>query len=71
MKVIHCKDCVWFAPVESKPEAEKLHKKLHELFDGVLPSREGETGVCRKVTFCAERPVLVNSNGYCHRAETN
>ena len=66
---IHCKDCVWFAPIESVPAAEKMHKKLHKLFDGILPPRDGKTGICRKVTFCAEHPVTTNENGYCHRAE--
>lgn len=64
-----CKDCVWYAPVESMPEAEKIHNKLHELFDGILPAREVEVGVCRKVTFCNDKPVLTNEDGYCHRAE--
>ena len=67
--VIHCKDCVWFAPVESMPEAEKRHKKLHEIFDGIFPRREGKTGVCRKVTFCEDKPVLTRPDGFCHRAE--
>jgi len=51
------------------PEAEKLHNKLQELFGDILPSREGEIGVCRKVTFTPERPVLTNEYGFCHRAE--
>lgn len=69
MELIHCKDCSWFAPIEDYPEAEELSNKLHELFDGVLPPREGKSGVCRKVTFCKERPVTTHENGYCHRAE--
>lgn len=67
--LIHCKDCVWFAPVESMPEAEKWHKKLHEIFDGIFPKREGKCGVCRKVTVCEDKPILTRPNGYCHRAE--
>ena len=67
--ITYCKDCVWFAPIESVPSAENMHKKLHELFDGILPKRDGEVGVCRKITFCAEHPVTTNENGYCHRAE--
>lgn len=66
---IHCSECVWFAPVESMPEAEKWHTKLHELFDGILPKRKGKTGVCRKVTFSEDKPVLTREDGYCHRAE--
>ncbi len=67
--VVHCKDCVWFADLEGYPEAAAFRKKLHELFDGVLTPREGEHGICRKVTFCKERPVITNENGYCHRFE--
>lgn len=67
--IIHCKDCVWFDTVESMPEAEKMHKKLHELFDGVLPPREGKCGVCRKTPFCGRVPLLTNENGFCHRAK--
>ena len=67
--MIHCKECAWFAPVESMPKAEKIHNKLHELFDDVLPAREGKCGICRKVTFCKEKPVLTNEEGFCHRAE--
>ena len=66
---IYCKNCTWFAPIESVPAAENMYRKLHELFDGTLSPREGMVGVCRKVTFCAERPVITNENGYCHRAE--
>ena len=67
--MIRCKDCAWFAPVESNPAALAMHENLIRIFGDVLPRREGETGVCRKVTYCAERPVLTNSEGYCHRAE--
>lgn len=67
--VTHCKGCAWFAPVESMPAALALHEKLHELFDGILPPREGRTGICRKVTFSPDKPVLCNENGFCHRAE--
>jgi len=67
--MLHCKNCAWFAPVSDMPEAEKLHNKLQELFGDILPSREGEIGVCRKVTFTPERPVLTNEYGFCHRAE--
>lgn len=66
--MIHCKECEWFAPIESMPEAAALHNKIHELFDGVLPEREGKCGICRKVTFCREKPVLTNEDGFCHRA---
>ena len=65
----HCKDCAWFAPVESMPAALDMHVKLHELFDGILPPREGRTGICRKVTFSPDKPVLCNEYGFCHRAE--
>lgn len=67
--VIHCRDCVWFAALETMPEAAQLHEKLTELFGDCLPRREGHCGVCRKVTFSRERPVLTNSDGFCHRAE--
>lgn len=67
--IIHCKDCAWFAPVESMPEAKKWHEKLHKLFDGILPPRKGKTGVCRKVTICEDKPVLTREDGFCHRAE--
>jgi len=66
---LRCKDCAWFMSVSSVPEAEALHDKLHELFDGVLPAREGQCGICRKVTYSPDRPVLTNENGFCHRAE--
>jgi hypothetical protein len=32
--MIHCKECALFAPIESMPEAEKIHNKLHEPVDG-------------------------------------
>lgn len=67
--MIHCKDCAWFAPVSDLPEAEALHNRLHELFDGVLPAREGQCGICRKLTYTEDRPVLTRPDGYCHRAE--
>ena len=67
--VTHCRDCVWFASVESLPEAVWIHEKLMELFDDCLKKREGGCGICRKVTFSRERPVLTNYNGFCHRAE--
>lgn len=67
--MIHCKDCAWFAPVSDLPEAEALHNRLHELFDGVLPAMEGQCGICGKVTFSKDRPVLTRPDGYCHRAE--
>jgi hypothetical protein len=51
------------------PEAEKWYKKLHEIFDGIFPKREGKCGVCRKVTVCEDKPILTRPNGYCHRAE--
>ena len=69
MKVTHCKDCAWFAPVESNPAALAMHEKIHELFDGVLPPREGECGICRRIPFCGKIPLLTNENGFCHRAE--
>lgn len=67
--IIRCRDCAWFAPVESCPEAAELHRKLIMLFEDCLEKREGKRGVCRKVTFSKERPVLTNEHGYCHRAE--
>lgn len=90
MELIHCKDCAWFAPIESTPEATipallhevidgvlvakevqaaRMHKVMQDAFGDVLPKRDGEVGICRKVTFSAERPVLTNENGYCHRVE--
>ena len=67
--LIHCKDCIWFAGLEEYPEAEAFHKRLQELFGDVFPKREGECGICRKVTFCRERPVPTNAEGFCHRAQ--
>jgi hypothetical protein len=67
--MIHCKDCAWFLPMEAMPEAKKMSDKLHELFDDVLEPRGVETGICRKVTFSMERPVLTREDGFCHRAE--
>lgn len=67
--MIHCKECAWFLPLQTMPEAEKLHDKLHECFDDILTPRDGETGICRKVTYSMERPVLTHEDGYCHRAE--
>lgn len=67
--MLHCKDCAWFLPLEAMPEAKKMSDKLHELFDDVLESRDGETGICRKVTFSMEHPVLTREDGFCHRAE--
>ena len=67
--VIHCRDCVWFASVETMPEAVRIREKVAELFGECLKKREGACGICRKVTFSKERPVLTNSDGFCHRAE--
>jgi hypothetical protein len=67
--MLHCKDCAWFLPLEAMLEAEKPHSKLHECFDGILEPRDGETGICRKVTFGMNRPVLTSEDGFCHRAE--
>lgn len=67
--MINCKDCKWFLPLETMPEAQKMHNALHECFDGILEPRNVETGICRKVTFSMERPVLTREDGFCHRAE--
>lgn len=68
--MLHCKDCAWFLPMKDAPEeAQKMHDLLHKLFDDVLEPRDGETGICRKVTFSMERPVLTREDGFCHRAE--
>lgn len=67
--MINCKDCAWFLPLEAVPEAKKMSDKLHELFDDILEPRGVKTGICRKVTFSMERPVLTREDGYCHRAE--
>ena len=66
---VHCRDCAWFASVDTMPEAARIHETLTGLFGDCLKKREGECGICRKVTFSRERPVLTNSNGFCHRAE--
>lgn len=58
--VVHCKDCTWFAPIESN----QMAKKIHDICD-----TGNETGVCRKVTFSPDRPVLTRPEGYCHRAD--
>lgn len=67
--MIPCKDCVWFARVSDLPAAEELHEKLLSTFGDILPRREGECGICRKVTFSPDKPVLTRPDGYCHRAE--
>lgn len=64
-----CKDCAWFAPVDSLTAARELRERLLNILGDCLKRREGECGICRKVTFSKDRPVLTNSNGYCHRAE--
>ena len=69
VEVTRCERCAWFAPIESIPEAEKLHRLLQDTFGDCLPKREGCIGICRKKTFCKEWPVLKNSNGYCDSAE--
>lgn len=58
--MIHCKDCVWYAPVGSNHTA----KRIHDILD-----TGNETGVCRKLTFSPEKPVLTRPEGFCHRAE--
>ena len=60
MELTHCKDCVWNAPVDSNPAAQKIHDIL---------DTGNETGVCRKLTYTEDRPVLTRPDGYCHRAE--
>lgn len=67
--VTRCKDCAWFAPIDSLPAARELHEKLLNILGDCLTKREGECGICRKVTYSKDRPVLTNSCGYCHRAE--
>ena len=69
MNITHCEDCVWFASIDEFPTAVEMHEKLINTFGDCIPKRDGECGVCRKVTFNTDRPVLTNSNGYCHRAE--
>ena len=58
--MIPCKDCVWFAPVDSNPTAQKIHDILDS---------GNEVGICRKLTYTEDRPVLTRPDGYCHRAE--
>ena len=55
-----CKDCAWFAPVDSNPTAQKIHDIL---------DTGNEVGICRKLTYTEDRPVLTRHDGYCHRAE--
>lgn len=55
-----CKDCTWYAPVDSNPAAQKIHDILDS---------GNEVGVCRKLTYTEDRPVLTRPDGYCHRAE--
>lgn len=69
MEFINCKDCEWFAPIESMHEAEKLHNHLIATLGDILPRRKGECGICRKVTYSPDKPVLTRPDGYCHRAE--
>ena len=65
--MINCKDCAWFAPIESNPKAEEMHKVMQDAFGGILPPREDKVGICRKVTFSEDRPVMTHECGYCHR----
>lgn len=67
--MIRCKNCAWFASMELYPEAMEFHQAVTEIFGDIFPRREGDCGICRKVTFCKERPVITNENGYCHRFE--
>ena len=60
MELTRCKDCVWYSSVESNPNAKIIHDILNT---------RNETGVCRKVTFSKDRPVITRPDGYCHRAE--
>lgn len=69
MKIINCKDCVWFGKLEDYPEAMTFHKKLCELFDSILPKREGKIGVCKRIPMVGKVPRLINENGFCHQAE--
>ena len=57
---IFCKSCAWYAPVESNAAA----KKIHDILDS-----GNEVGVCRKLTFSEDKPVITQPEGYCHRAE--
>jgi len=68
-RLTRCGECVWFTGVDTIPQAAALHEKMMELFGDCLQKRDGACGVCRKITFSKDRPVLTNSNGYCHRAE--
>lgn len=68
-EIVRCKGCTWFAPLESMPHAEELHSQIIDALGDILPRRAGEVGVCRKVTFCKDKPVLTHEGGYCHRAE--
>ena len=56
----HCRDCVWNEPVESNPTAQRIHDILDS---------GNEVGVCRKLTYSEDRPVLTQPDGFCHRAE--
>ena len=67
--MINCKECEWFLPVQALSEAEKMHNVLCDTLGDVLPRRDGEIGICRKVTYSIERPVLTRPDGFCHRAE--
>lgn len=69
MEITHCKNCTWFKPISSMPAAVSLHENLQKILGKILPQRDGSCGVCRKVTFCEDRPVFTNENGFCHRAE--
>lgn len=69
VEVIRCERCARFSPIESVPEARKLHQLLQDTLGDVLPKREGYIGICQKDTLCRDRPVLKNSNGYCDSAE--
>lgn len=60
MELTHCKDCVWNASVDSNPTA----KEIHDILDS-----GNEVGICRKLTYTEDRPVLTRPDGYCHRAE--
>ena len=60
MPPVKCKNCVWYAPINSNPTA----KEIHDILDS-----GNEVGVCRKLTYTEDRPVLTRPDGYCHRAE--
>lgn len=57
---VQCRECVWNEPVESNPTA----KEIHDILD-----TGNEVGVCRKLTYTEDRPVLTRPDGYCHRGE--